>query len=318
MQKTHLDDLIFEASSIFQQPWWLNAVAPGMWSAAEVQKDGKLLARLPYIYKRKNALRLCTMPKLTQSLGPWLTPSRAKYSKSLKQQKDLMTSLIQQIPECDYFCQNFHYSITNWLPFYWHGFSQTTAYTYVIQDLGDLDKVWSGFQENIRTDIRKASKNLSIRTDLGLENFLEINNLTFARQRKKIPYSHELVYRVDKACEQHQSRKIFFAEDSHGVIHAAIYLIWDKESAYYLMGGADPSLRNSGAMSLLIWEAIKFSAKVSKKFDFEGSMIESIERFFRGFGASQVPYFRVTRASPRMKLLLTGRDILNDLKRKNK
>ena len=79
------------------------------------------------------------------------------------------------------------------------------------------------------------------------------------------------------------------------------------------MGGADPELRNSGATSLLMWEAIQFAATVTKKFDFEGSMIESVERFVRAFGARQIPYFQITRMSRRMKLLMTGRDALKAL-----
>ena len=61
------------------------------------------------------------------------------------------------------------------------------------------------------------------------------------------------------------------------------------------MGGSDPNLRNSGAMSLCMWEAIKFASTKTKKFDFEGSMIESVERYFRAFGAEQKPYFHITK-----------------------
>ena len=304
---------IKEANSIFQQSWWLNAVAPNVWNAVEISKGSQIVARLPYAIQKKRGRTMITMPPLTQTLGPWLALSPAKYAKQLSQQKDLMTSLIEKLPSCDYFQQNFHYSITNWLPFYWHGFTQTTRYTYVIEYLSDLDQVWAGFQENIRTDIRKAEKRIKVRTDLDIESFLDINSLTFERQGLKLPYSRELVRRLDTACAQHEARKIFFAEDDQSRIHAAIYLVWDENSAYYLMGGGDPELRNSGATSLLMWEAIQFAATVTKKFDFEGSMIEPVERFFRAFGARQVPYFQVTRMSRRMKLLMAGRDMLRVL-----
>ncbi|QIZ69365.1 GNAT family N-acetyltransferase [Oxynema aestuarii AP17] len=311
----NLRQTILEVNSIFQQPWWLDAVAPNSWNAVEVKKNDRLIARLPYVVKQKYGLTMLTMPKLTQTLGTWLESSNAKYAKQLSQQKDLMNSLISQLPSYDYFCQNFHYSITNWLPFYWQGFTQTTRYTYVIETLNDLDTVWAGFQENIRKEIRKAKKKVIVNTDLDIEEFLNINSLTFQRQGKKLPYSREFVRRLDTACTEHQSRKTFFAEDAQGHIHAAIYIVWDENSAYYLMGGADPKLRNSGATSLLMWEAIQFAATVTKKFDFEGSMIESVERFFRAFGARQLPYFQVTRMSQRMKLLRSGRDMLTTLVR---
>jgi hypothetical protein len=304
---------IEQVNSIFQQPWWLEAVAPNSWQEIAISQGSGLIARLPYVMEKKWGLTMMKMPGLTQTLGPWLAPSTAKYAKQIGRQKDLMTALIEKLPSFDFFCQNFHYSITNWLPFHWQGFTQTTRYTYVIESLDDLDQVWSESQENIRTDVRKARKQLAVRTDLDIECFLDINLLTFQRQGLNPPYTRDFVRRLDAACANQGARKIFFAEDAKGRIHAAIYLVWDKNSAYYLMGGSDPDLRNSGATSLLMWEAIQFAATVTQKFDFEGSMIEPIERFFRAFGARQIPYFQISRMSRRMRLLTTGRDMVRTL-----
>ena len=33
-------------NSLFEQPWWLDAVAPGAWGAVEVSRDGRVVARL--------------------------------------------------------------------------------------------------------------------------------------------------------------------------------------------------------------------------------------------------------------------------------
>ena len=78
-------------------------------------------------------------------------------------------------------------------------------------------------------------------------------------------------------------------------VHAVAFIVWDRNRAYYLIGGGDPDFRNSGAATLCIWEAIKFSSTVTKAFDFEGSMVENIERFFRGFGGHLKPYHRIYR-----------------------
>ena len=66
------------------------------------------------------------------------------------------------------------------------------------------------------------------------------------------------------------------------------------------MGGGDPALRTSGASSLCLWQAIKLAGEMGKSFDFEGSMIEPIERLFRAFGARQTPYMRVSRSPNRL------------------
>ena len=53
-------------------------------------------------------------------------------------------------------------------------------------------------------------------------------------------------------------------------------------------------------MSLCLWEAILDASKYTKSFDFEGSMIEPIERFVRAFGATQRPYFQISRTPSRL------------------
>jgi len=257
---------------------------------------------MPFYTKKRFGLTLLSQPPLTQTLGPWLRPSEAKYSKRLGQEKTSLTDLIDQLPRYDHFLQNWNHVNTNWLPFYWRGFSQTTRYTYRLPNISDLDAVWSGFRENIRREIRKASGrfNLRVRIDCSIDDFLALNAKTFERQNRKLPYSAEFVHELDRACIAHNARRIFIAEDDQGRHHAGVYIVWDEQNAYYLMGGGDPKLRGSGATSLCIWESIKFASTVTKSFDFEGSMLESIERYFRSFGAIQTPFFSVTRTPSRM------------------
>lgn len=288
---------------IFSQAWWLDATAgEANWGVSVVMRDDKPIASMPYVIHKKFGMTLLRQPLLTQTLGPWIKKSDAKYAKSLGQQKDVMTALIEQLPEFHYFTQNWHYEQTNWLPFFWQGFKQTTRYSYMINDLSDEKKLWEDLQQNIRTDIKKAENRfaVTVREDFSIEDFLDLNKLVFKRQGLPLPYSEELVKRIDRESAERQCRKIFIAVDDEGRKHAGIYLVWDKQSAYYIMGGGDPALRNSGATSLCMWQAIKFSSTVTKKFDFEGSMMEPVERFFRAFGARQVPYFSVSRVKSKL------------------
>lgn len=282
---------------IFHQNWWLDAVAPNAWGEVVIEREGQVWARLPYVLKRKYGLRLLTMPPLTPFLGPWIQSSQGKYANKLADEKQILTELFERLPDYDLFLQNFHYSVTNWLPLYWKGFQQTTHYTYLLPCLTNLEQIWENFQHNARKEIRKATLRygLRVRTDLPIDAFLELHRQTFERQGRKLPYPISLVHRIDAACTAHNARKIFIAEDQHGRLHAGAYIVWDEHSAYYLMGGADPKLRNSGAASLCLWEAIQFASTVTKSFDFEGSIIEPIEKFFRSFGAYQTPYFQIAK-----------------------
>jgi hypothetical protein len=289
---------------IFQESWWLDAVAENAWRSLEVIREDQIVARMPIVQSRKFGFRIIRQPPLTPTLGPWIRPSAALPARRMAREIVLFNALIDQLPAWDYFEASFHHGITNWLPFYWRGFQQTTRYTYILDDVSDIDKVWRGLQEGVRRNIRKARKMLSVRTDLSVDRALDLTELTFLRQGRRLGLKRSLVRRIDMACAPRDARRMFFAEDSQGRVHAALYVVTDRNSAYYLFGGADPELRNSGAQNLLLWEAIRFACGRGVKFDFEGSMIEPIERVFRAFGAVQVPYLRVYGARPLTKMLL--------------
>lgn len=300
---------------IFSQAWWLDSVTDGNWDVVLIEKGGKIEASLPYVLKKRYGMTIITQPSLTQTLGPWIRESKAKYAKQLSQEKDLLQELYALLPDFNYYSQNWHYSNKNWLPLYWQGFSQTTRYTYRLNDISNTELLWDNLQDNIRREIRKAinRENLQIQSNLSIQDFLRLNRMVFERQGTTLPYSEQFILNLDKKLTSRQSRKIFIAVDESGRHHAGVYIIWDQNSAYYLMGGGDPELRNSGATSLCMWEAIKFSSTVSKSFDFEGSMIEPVERFFRSFGATQTPYFSISKVNSR---LLKGYFALKDLFRK--
>ncbi len=288
---------------LFSTSWWLDATAgEENWDVALVCSDKKIVASMPYMLKKRYGFSILTQPPLTQNLGPWLHNTEGKLAQQLGQQKQLMQTLIEQLPAFDYFSQNWVWMNTNWMPFYWNGFHQTTRYTYILHDLSDVKLLWDGLLANIRTDIKKASNRygLKIRKNPTISDFLELNRKTFERQNLPPPYTDDFVRKLDTACVKNNARKIFIAEDEQGRPHAGVYIVWDQNNAYYLMGGGDPELRNSGATSLCIWEAIQFAATVTKRFDFEGSMIEPVEKFFRAFGGTQTPYFSVTKTPSRL------------------
>ncbi len=299
--------------SIFGQPWWLDAVVPGRWGESAVRRGDEVVARLPFAIKERFGVRVLTQPPLTPFLGPWLRETSSKPAKQLETQKELISALIDQLPTFDAFRQSFSPDVANWLPFYWRGFEGTMRYTYRIDDLSDLDTVWGAFAHNVRRHIRKAQKQLSVRTDLGLDALFALNRQISERQGLPAFFGADLLHRLDSACAERGARTLLFAVDAHDRVHAAAFVVHDGDLSYLLVSGVDTELRGSGAQSLLVWEAIRCAAAVSRGFDFAGSMIESVERFNRGFGPRQYPYLHVRRTRRRVKPLLAAQDELRAL-----
>jgi lipid II:glycine glycyltransferase (peptidoglycan interpeptide bridge formation enzyme) len=201
----------------------------------------------------------------------------------------------------------------NWLPFYWRGFEQSTRYTYRLALTKNSEQLWKCLQGNIRSDIRKAKDRCGVEVRLAsLEEFLALNKMVFNRQNKTVPYTSDFVAGIDAVASARNARDCLVAVDQEGKLHAGAYIVRSGNTAYYLMGGSDPELRNSGATSLVLWEAICRQPETVEVFDFEGSMIEPIERFVRAFGAVQTPYFQVSKTPSRLlKLINMLRELRN-------
>ena len=294
-----------ETIPLFSKPWWLDLTAgTENWDVSLVIENDQILASMPYVVRKKFGQLFLEQPKSTQFLGPWVQKSA--------NEKDLLIKIAELLPTFDQYSQSWHPKHQNWLPFYWQGYKQTTKYTYRLNYLQDLDGVYQNFQSNIKSDIKKAMNKNGVRVESGtIDELIVLNNKTFARQNLSSPYTDDFLRALDDACKKNNCRKIFIAKDQNGRAHAGAYVVWDKNSAYYLIGGGDPELRNSGATSLCIWESIKFAASVTESFDFEGSMIKPIEKFFRAFGGTQTPYFHISKTNSR---LLKLNNFLNSLK----
>lgn len=288
---------------LFSRAWWLDAAAgPDAWDVVLVRNAGEVVAAMPYVLSRRYGLNVIAQPPLTQTLGPWFRACAANPAKRMSNEKEYMEELIERLPAFDHFNQNWHYSYTNWLPFAWNGFRQTTRYTYILPDIRNTEAVWAGLHTKARGECKKAAGRfgLDIVRDVPLDKFLMLNRMIFERQGMAVPYSQEVVRRIDAACARRGCRMIVAAADKEGRMHAANYVVWDENSAYGLLNGSDPALRTSGALTLCVWEGIRLTSQLTKRFDFTGSMLKPVERFIRSFSATQMPYFNISKTPSRV------------------
>jgi hypothetical protein len=211
--------------------------------------------------------------------------------------------------------QSFSPALTNWLPFYWAGFQATVNFTYRIEDLTDLDRVQSEFQEHVRRGIRKGSGAVAVDDELPLEELLRLEAASRARRGLRSQDGERLMRRLDAACAARGARRILGAVDAHGHTHAALYVVWDERTLYALVNARDAECQAFGANTVLYWEAIRLASEVAQVFDFEGSMLEPVEHFFRGFGGRQTPYLSVARATLLANVALGARSAWRRLRR---
>lgn len=271
---------------MFAEPWWLEAVAPGRWGIARVERNGELQAAWPYSTERMlGGLVRLGAPPLTPYLGPMIKRNaQARRHKQVSESYSLIDSLYEQLPKYDICKFNLRVDQGPWFGLHRLGFEVRARQTYLLDELSDLDSIWANFHSATRGAIRKAEKILKCDEATDVADLWLMVSGTFDRQGMKVPYDRTFLERcVAAAMENHRGR-VMVARDEEGAPHAASFVVWDDERAYYLVGGADPNRRESAGLSLLAWKGIQHAAENSKAFDFEGSMVPGIERFFSRFG----------------------------------
>ena len=293
---------------IFMQDWWLDVVCGDDWKVLIMQENDRILALMPFHIHKKYIFKSIIPPHLTPIGGVWIIyengmSQTSRYSHEIKVM-DYIGKEIDKL-KIDLYFQKYNHTITNWIGLYWLGFKQTTYYTYRVLGLENLEEVYSLFHQKTKKSIRLAEEDLIITEDISLEEFYRINSLTFERQRVKVPYSESFFIKLASTCKEKNACKLLAAKDKAGRIHAVLMIVFNQNTCYSIVSGADPTLRSSGATTLLNWHAIQFAHHSGmQEYDFTGSMIEPVEKFFRHFGAVQTPYFVIEKHYSKLYTLI--------------
>jgi hypothetical protein len=280
--------------TVFQTSHWLRAVA-GEVEVCAVKKGQELVGGFPITRNRKYGVNVLGQPSLTPYSGIVFTDmGERKHVSAVSARKSVGESVAEELKgEFD----RVHVYTTpgvqrNLLPFKWEGYSFRVKHTYLL-DVSDLDAVWDGMDGNRRNDIRKAEED-GVYVDVtdDVDAALELVEKTFERQDESFG-NGGTARRVNAELAPRDQARAFVARDADDRPIAASYVVWDDDRAHYLLGGYDSENGHHGATALALWESMQYVREEAgvTVFDFEGSEIPSIERFFRKFGGEVVPYY---------------------------
>ena len=188
----------------------------------------------------------------------------------------------------------FHPNFKNWLNFYWKGYRQTTQYTYQINFSKSPD-FRSNYGEKVRAPIKTAQKHELLIDDVDMETFAAVNIKTY--QPGRPPYKKERLISLLNNLSRENCLYAKAVRDKAGNVHSVAAVVYDKKSANLILNGSDPVYKKFAGNSLLIDHMIEFASKRCEIFDFEGSIHESIEKFYRGFGGEITPYYLIYKAN---------------------
>lgn len=286
---------------IFQNYFWFNDCWNLDWDINLIMEENNIKAFIPFVVNKRFKKTTLTMPPLTPFVGPWLQDNNLNSKRSLAYDKKYLNLIIESLPKYSIFSQSFSYSLKNWLPFYWEGFSQSTRYSYFIKK-NTTKKLFQNFSSAYRNKINNAKNKLKVESKDNPKLFYDFWQKSFINKNIECPLTFPEFIKFDKTLNTQRSRKMFFAKDEKENVNAVLYLIWDSNSSYLHLLGHDYRNKNKGASLLLIWESIKytFNNLNLNYFDFEGSMIKELELVRRDCGAIPKQYFSIYKCNSRL------------------
>ncbi len=255
--------------------WYLDIVSPD-WEAL-VSDEYEYI--MPLTVKRKYGIPYIVQPMLTQQLGIF---------SSKKISEEIIQLFIKEIPYYSYEINlnennNFNTEISE-LP------------NYILNLNEHYELIYKKYSKNTIRNIEKARKqNLSVQHNISIDEFVNFYNST---ERNFISSDGLLLEKLLTTGSSKNAIALSGVKNSDNKLISALCIFVTGKRIVYLLPVSNAEGKKSSAMFLQVDDIICNNAGTDMILDFEGSRIEGIARFYKGFGAVNHPYYILKKFRP--------------------
>ncbi|MFZ4582240.1 MAG: hypothetical protein ACOYM7_06270 [Paludibacter sp.] len=254
--------------------WYLDIVSPN-WEAL-VSDNYEYIMPLPI--KKKYGISYLVQPILTQQLGI--------FSEHTVEQS-IVKKFIKQIPSFSY---ELHLNENNYSP-------QNASLPNLVLNINEKYEVISSkFSKNTIRNISKAQKlQLKIQSKIPIDEFM---NFYYSVEKKYRSAQQSFVKDLITKGISENAMTLYGVYSANETLIASLCILHSAHRITYLLPISNDEGKASSAMFLLIDTIIRNESGKSVEFDFEGSSIDGIARFYKGFGALNKPYNIIKQFRP--------------------
>lgn len=258
----------------YAKSWFLDIVSPG-WEAI-ISENYEYIMPLPV--KRKFGLAYLVQPLFTQQLGIF---------SASETNENIVNQFINKIPHLSY---QYHLNETNLYQ------SVTPLPNSVLPLDSKQTEVSVRFTKNTIRNIEKAINARLTVSKLDFDN--EIRHFILENANHSYKNNLYIIFAlIEKACE-HDAMEICGVRNPKGELVASACFHKTKKRLIYVFPVSNNEGRSNSAMFLLLKNIIDIYSENFQVLDFEGSQVDSIARFYKGFGAINQPYFMIKKNRP--------------------
>ncbi|MBI1306742.1 MAG: hypothetical protein GC181_09020 [Bacteroidetes bacterium] len=283
-----------EMGSIYSESWYMQIIAPG-WKAIVVSGDGEWEAIMPLSFSRKFGVLYSLQPIFAQYWGIIFRNTHDTTNRIAERNKSVLEEIHKILPESiTLFNYNFSPSFRYFLPFFWNNYNINPRLNYVLKCANTPDEMLKSYSKRIRNDLQKAKKNgLDCRES---EDLNDIAKLCVEQRILHVDQSAVLLKIWNAVKERKRGFCLKVYDESGNLQCGGLFLIY-RNKLIYSTSATAAEFKRTGCTSLMIHSAIMRACKDPglNEFDFEGSMIEPIEHYFRGFNPEPEIYYQIEK-----------------------
>jgi lipid II:glycine glycyltransferase (peptidoglycan interpeptide bridge formation enzyme) len=289
--------LAARASSVFLSEKWLAIYESGVETYGIFDKGGRLTGGFVLFRQKLFGVSYYRNPMFMSTINLFIENKARNKAKLLTENKKLIKAVSDFFDKLPYSILSVYFpeQFIDMQHFFWKGYKVVPNYTYQIDLSQTMEQIRTAYATERRNDLKKAEKDgIEVRRSRDLSEVSAMVRHTFNRKEKD--FDSGLVDKILQRFADEQNSFAFVAYKDNQAL-AAAFCIFDQEKVYYVLGGYDNGNKHQGAGALAVDAAIAHSKTLGiKTFDFEGSMLPEVERYFRGFGGDLVPYYSVNKA----------------------
>lgn len=305
----NLDEFCYLAEAqhgVFAYKEWLSVYENKLQLIGIYKDEHQLIGGFYFLKTKKYGFSFLKLPPYTPHCSLFFKNEASNTSSALSFQKEILEDVVNYLKS-----QNstltvlaLPTTITDTQPFIWDNYKVIPNYTYRLDLTQTIEQIKSQFDSKNRNAINKAVKE-GVEVEL---NKLKSNELFefFSNHLKAAGanvYNTELQNIFSKFSNNNNSFSLTAKKDT--IILGNVFCIYDSKVCYYLLGGIDKIAGVQGINNLLMLKAIEQAKALGcETFDFEGSMLKGVEKFFRSFGPTLQPYFTINKGKLWLELLL--------------
>lgn len=291
---------------VFGSKPWLSMYGKELVMIGIYKDEHQMIGGFYYLKTKKLGFDFIKLPPYTPHCGLFFQSDSKNRSSANSFSKEVMQEV------CAYFSSlksaltilAFPANVVDMQAFIWSKYKVVPNYTYRISLDQSMEEIRSNFDPKNRNSINKALKE-GVETSLNAASKQEVFQFFKENLLATGANIYEGILQQIMLDFSNEANSFCWTAHKNHEVLGMVFCIFDRNACYYLLGGINKKAGIQGINNLLVQKSIERAKELDCRiFDFEGSMLKGVEKFFRSFGPELFPYFTVNKAALPLEILL--------------